>query len=124
MRARKGEAVMVKRFAYKQEIPNELIQHDPKVKDYVIENMVNELAKAIADVLSDGKLYAMQMSKPEIDELGALNQNCTAYRSTVHYNELLSCKDCRSYRYGLCEKHERSNVRPYDYCSWAVRKEY
>lgn len=78
----------MKTFTCKQEIPNELLDHDPNIVNYVVEKMVNELAKGIADVLSDGELYAIQMKKPEIDGLGALNQNCTAYRSTVEYTPM------------------------------------
>ena len=87
---------MGKWLQIKQEVPSEWIDKQPGAISYVIDKMINEIAKSVSDILCDGNEYIMRMEKPTIVGNG-LNYYTTEYRSGIKYEPLTRCKDCVSY---------------------------
>ena len=110
----------------RQEVANAWLDSNPTLANHVAERMHEELGKALADKICDGKLYRVMMEKPhiEIGDVG-INQDCSVFRSRIDLAEVVMCQDCKYWVYNFNGCSRNPCTEPWyatDFCSYGERR--
>ncbi|MBQ6632281.1 MAG: hypothetical protein IJH55_09370 [Romboutsia sp.] len=114
----------------RQEVCNEWLDKDPMLANYITERMNEEIGKALADKINDGKTYKVIMEKPQTEIGYAINENHSAFKSKVAISPIVMCKECKYHFYDklndskMCKIHSYGEVwEDNDFCSWGESDE-
>ena len=84
----------MERLCCRQAVASELLEVEPGIVDHITERMHAELGKALADMISDGRMYIVVMDKAH-QEPDEVFRSCTAFRSDVRIRRIVRCEECR-----------------------------
>ena len=109
----------------RQEVANEWLDREPTLAHHIAERMHTELGKALADKISDGKVYRVVMEKPhiEIGDVG-FNKDTSVYRSKIAVTPMVMCQDCKYWVYHFNGCSRNPCTEPWyatDFCSYGER---
>ena len=110
----------------RQEVANEWLDREPTLAHHIAERMHTELGKALADKISDGKVYRVVMEKPhiEIGDVG-FNKDTSVYRSKMAVTPMVMCQDCKYWVYHFNGCSRNPCTEPWyatDFCNYGERE--
>lgn len=121
---------MKKTFSTKRLADNSFLSSDPGFLEWISSSISTELGKGIADVLSNGKEYIVQMRMKQFESPIAELQNHTEIRGSVSFEPLIRCKDCKHFNrnpdimgYYECTHFNAEIDSDNSFCSYGERRE-